>query len=88
MLCEFNIYAVATIGTVKGGVSSVTWSLVSYLKVHQCALKWGETKNMKKMSGKEKPFTHHAHVMEHSAVHLSFIKLGLILREANVIQPP
>lgn len=43
---------------------------------------------MKKTSGKEKPLTHHAHVMEHSAIHLSFIKLGLILGEANVIQPP
>lgn len=87
-ISEYSIYAVASTGTVKAGLSSLTWSVASYVEVCQGAIKWGETKNTNKMSGKEMPFTHHAHVMQHSAVHLSFIKLGLILGEANVIQPP
>lgn len=31
--------------------------------------------------------THHCHVVQHAAIHPTFIKLGFVLREANIIQP-
>lgn len=31
--------------------------------------------------------THHCHVVQHATIHSSFIKLGLVLRQTNVIQP-
>lgn len=35
----------------------------------------------------EEQVTYNSHVMEHSAIYPPFVKLGLVLREANVIQP-
>lgn len=31
--------------------------------------------------------THHCHVVQHATVYSALIKLGFILREANIIQP-
>lgn len=35
----------------------------------------------------QKGITYDGHVMEHPAIYPAFIKLGLVLGEANVIQP-
>lgn len=35
----------------------------------------------------QKEITYDGHVMEHSTIYPAFIKLGLVLGEANVIQP-
>lgn len=32
--------------------------------------------------------THHGHVVQHASVHTSLIKVALVLREADVVQPP
>ena len=34
------------------------------------------------------PATHHGHVVQHAAVHPALVKLGLVLGQADVVQPP
>jgi len=32
--------------------------------------------------------TNHSHIVKHSSIHTSLVKLSLVLREAYIIKPP